>query len=74
MIIYDLTFRSRAGAVVSLAANIGCVLSVLLQPYMPEVSATIQKQLNAPDTCNVVYEDFVCHLPAGHNIGKVSVL
>ena len=63
--------RSRAGSVVSLAANIACLLSVLLQPYMPEVSATIQQQLNAPDTANIIYEDFVCHLPPGHTIGKV---
>ena len=64
-------FRSRAGSVVSLAANIACLLSVLLQPYMPQVSATIQQQLNAPENCNIVYEDFVCHLPTGHTIGKV---
>lgn len=66
--------KSRAGSVVSLAANIACLLSVLLQPYMPEVSATIQQQLNAPESCNVIYEDFVCHLPTGHNIGKPSPL
>ena len=57
----------------SLAANIACLLSVLLQPYMPGVSATIQQQLNAPDTANIIYEDFVCRLPPGHTIGKVRL-
>ncbi|XP_052234080.1 methionine--tRNA ligase, cytoplasmic-like isoform X4 [Dreissena polymorpha] len=66
--------KSRAGTVVSLAANLACLLSVLLHPYMPEVSATIQCQLNAPQSCNVVYEDFVCHLDPGHKIGQPSPL
>ena len=64
--------RKQAGTVVSLAANIACLLSVLLKPYMPEISETIQSQLNAPSKCNVVYKDFVCHLPPGHIIGTVS--
>ncbi|XP_052815564.1 methionine--tRNA ligase, cytoplasmic-like isoform X2 [Mya arenaria] len=68
------TDRKRAGSVVSLAANLACLLSVLLQPYMPEVSATIQRQLNVPDTCNVVYQDLVCHLSPGHKIGQPSPL
>ncbi|KAH3692301.1 hypothetical protein DPMN_194751, partial [Dreissena polymorpha] len=66
--------KSRAGTVVSLAANLACLLSVLLHPFMPEVSATIQRQLNAPQSCNVVYEDFVCHLDPGHKIGQPSPL
>ena len=33
---------------------------------------SIQQQLNTPENCNVVYEDFVCHLPTGHTIGKVN--
>ncbi|KAL4234118.1 hypothetical protein ACF0H5_005771 [Mactra antiquata] len=66
--------KLRAGTVVSLAANLACLLSVLLQPYMPQVSATIQGQLNAPPTCNVIYQDFVCHLVPGHKIGKPSPL
>ncbi|XP_052230994.1 methionine--tRNA ligase, cytoplasmic-like [Dreissena polymorpha] len=66
--------KSRAGTVVSLAANLACLLSVLLHPFMPEVSATIQGQLNAPPSCNVVYEDFVCHLDPGHKIWQPSPL
>ncbi len=52
-------------------ANISCLLSVLVQPYMPEVSKTIQVQLNAPQRCNVVTEHFVSFLPTGHKIGQV---
>ena len=59
---------------VSLGANITCVLSVLLQPYMPATSVTIQTQLNAPASCNVITDNFVCHLPPGHKIGKVCGL
>jgi len=65
-------FRSRAGTVVSLSVNIANLLSVLLNPYMPATSQTIQTQLNTPADNNVVYREFVCHLPPGHKIGKVK--
>ena len=65
--------RARAGCVVGLAANIACLLSVLLQPYMPAVSRTIQEQLCAPEYCNVLTSGEVyCYLPQGHTIGTVS--
>ena len=38
-------FRARAGSVLGLAANVVCVLSVMIQPYMPKVSQQIQDQL-----------------------------
>ncbi|KAK2171758.1 hypothetical protein NP493_1029g04013 [Ridgeia piscesae] len=63
--------RARAGTVTGLAANIACLLSVMVQPYMPQVSATIQSQLNAPPECNVLTNSFLCYLPAGHHIGQV---
>lgn len=65
---------SRAGTVVSLAVNIANLLSVLLQPYMPGTSQTIQAQLNTPPESNIVYREFVCHLPPGHRIGTPSPL
>ena len=34
----------RAGSVLSLCANITCLLSVMMQPYMPQVSQQIQEQ------------------------------
>ena len=63
----------KAGTVVGITANISCLLSVLLQPYMPKVSKTIQEQLNAPKECNVVIEKFVSYLPTGHKIGQVRI-
>ncbi|XP_041459486.1 methionine--tRNA ligase, cytoplasmic-like [Lytechinus variegatus] len=66
--------KVRAGTVIGLAANISCLLSVMLQPFMPETSATIKAQLQAPDECYVLGEDFVCYLDKGHRIGKPSPL
>jgi len=67
-------FRARAGTIVGLAANIACLLSVLVQPYMPEVSKTIQTQLNAPPSCNIIHHEFVPQLLPGHRIGKVCCI
>ena len=72
-IIFGFFSRVKAGTIVGIAANISCLLSVLLQPYMPEVSKTIQEQLNAPQECNVVIEKFVSYLPTGHKIGQVTI-
>ncbi|XP_037073303.1 LOW QUALITY PROTEIN: methionine--tRNA ligase, cytoplasmic-like [Pollicipes pollicipes] len=66
--------RRRAGSVIALSANISCLLSVMLQPYMPETSATIQRQLCAPDAVNVLGDAFACALPAGHRIGTPAPL
>ncbi|MGH0177953.1 UNVERIFIED_CONTAM: hypothetical protein FKN15_076325 [Acipenser sinensis] len=66
--------RKRAGTVTGVAVNMACLLSVMLQPYMPSVSASIQEQLLAPSHCNVLTEEFVCILPSGHQIGVVSPL
>ncbi|CAH1772664.1 unnamed protein product [Owenia fusiformis] len=66
--------KLRAGTVIGIAVNITNLISVLLQPYMPEVSKTIQQQLSAPDIVNVVVDKFVCFLKPGHKIGKPSPL
>ncbi|XP_069762387.1 methionine--tRNA ligase, cytoplasmic isoform X2 [Narcine bancroftii] len=66
--------KNRAGTVTGVAVNLACLLSVLLQPYMPSVSQTIQSQLRAPQTCNVLVDQFVCYLPMGHKIGTISPL
>uniref|UniRef100_A0A8C2VPI6 Methionine--tRNA ligase, cytoplasmic n=2 Tax=Chinchilla lanigera TaxID=34839 RepID=A0A8C2VPI6_CHILA len=67
--------RQRAGTVTGMAVNIAALLSVMLQPYMPTVSATIQAQLQLPrPACSVLPTDFLCTLPAGHQIGTVSPL
>lgn len=66
--------KARAGSVIGLCANVSCLLSVMVQPYMPTISKTIQEQLNAPVECNVLMPQFVCYLPSGHKIGKPSPL
>ena len=66
--------RRRAGTVIALSANITCLLSVMLQPFMPQTSDAIQRQLNAPASVNVLTDTFVCMLPAGHRIGEPAPL
>ncbi|KAF4010432.1 hypothetical protein G4228_001761 [Cervus hanglu yarkandensis] len=67
--------RQRAGTVTGLAVNIAALLSIMLQPYMPAVSATIRAQLQLPPpACSVLPTSFLCTLPAGHQIGTVSPL
>ncbi|PVD37251.1 hypothetical protein C0Q70_04247 [Pomacea canaliculata] len=66
--------KKRAGTVVSLSANVASLLSVLLIPYMPDTSATIQKQLNYPPDAIIISDTFLCRLPPGHALGKPSPL
>ncbi|MBZ3882830.1 Methionine--tRNA ligase, cytoplasmic [Sciurus carolinensis] len=67
--------RQRAGTVTGLAVNIAALLSIMLQPFMPTVSATIQTQLQLPlPACSVLLTNFLCTLPAGHQIGMVTPL
>ena len=40
-----LSFRSRAGTVIGITANLSWLLSVLVHPFMPAVSEEIQRQL-----------------------------
>lgn len=62
--------KKRASTVVAIAANISCLLSVLLQPYMPHISKVMQEQMNSPKSVNVITQQAVTLLPAGHKIGK----
>ncbi|KAG3291537.1 methionine--tRNA ligase, cytoplasmic [Ictidomys tridecemlineatus] len=67
--------RQRAGTVTGLAVNIAALLSTMLQPFMPTVSTTIQAQLQLPlPACSVLPMNFLCTLPAGHQIGTVTPL
>ncbi|XP_062059355.1 methionine--tRNA ligase, cytoplasmic isoform X2 [Lepus europaeus] len=67
--------RQRAGTVTGMAVNVAALLSVMIQPYMPTVSASIQAQLQLPPpACSVLPTNFLCTLPAGHQIGTVSPL
>ncbi|XP_019346961.2 methionine--tRNA ligase, cytoplasmic isoform X2 [Alligator mississippiensis] len=66
--------RGRASTVTGVAVNMACLLSIMLQPYMPSISASIQDQLRAPPACCVLPSAFVCTLPPGHRIGTVTPL
>ena len=61
--------RRRAGTVVGLSANMAALLAVLMQPYMPDVSAQVQKQLQMSPDLLLIPESFVQMLPTGHKIG-----
>ncbi|KAH9496097.1 hypothetical protein Btru_012715 [Bulinus truncatus] len=64
----------RAGSVIAVCANVACLLSVLLQPYMPTTSSVIQQQLQAPPSVNYIGGEFVPMLQPGHQIGQPSPL
>lgn len=63
--------RQRAGTVTGVAVNVAALLAVLVQPYMPTVSAAIQAQLCVPPECSVLSHIFTCTLPPGHRVGTV---
>ncbi|XP_007907515.2 methionine--tRNA ligase, cytoplasmic [Callorhinchus milii] len=66
--------KKRAGTVTGMAVNVSALLALMLQPYMPTVTVTIQAQLQTPEDYSVLTTHFVCLLPAGHRIGTVSPL
>jgi len=66
--------KSRAGTVVGLSVNLACLLSVLVQPYLPTLSSKLQEQLAAPKEVNVIPEQFHMMLQSGHKIGVPSPL
>ncbi|XP_019851279.1 PREDICTED: methionine--tRNA ligase, cytoplasmic-like isoform X2 [Amphimedon queenslandica] len=66
----DKNQKLLAGSLLGLCANICCLISVLLQPYMPSISKEIQNQLQAPSECNIIWDYFVPYLPTGHKIGQ----
>merc|ERR1719382_2141225 len=66
--------KQRAGVVVGLCVNISCLLSVLIQPYLPSLSANLQTQLAAPASVNVIPQHFSLMLAPGHTIGQPSPL
>ncbi|XP_017483024.1 PREDICTED: methionine--tRNA ligase, cytoplasmic-like [Rhagoletis zephyria] len=66
--------KPRAATVIGLAANISAMLSILLQPYMPDTCVQLQEQMNIK--CNQVPSNrkFICILKTGHQIGKPQPL
>merc|ERR1740128_554297 len=68
--------KSRAGTVVGVSINLSCLLSVLVQPYLPNLSSSLQEQLKVTslDIVNAIPEHFFMMLTAGHLIGEPSPL
>ncbi|OXB75044.1 UNVERIFIED_CONTAM: hypothetical protein H355_001451, partial [Colinus virginianus] len=64
--------RQRAGTVTGVAVNVAALLAVLVQPYMPTVSAAIQAQLCLPPECSVLGHVFTCTLLPGHRVGTLE--
>lgn len=61
--------RKRAGTVVGLSANMAALLAIMMQPYMPDVSAQVAKQLEMSPDLFIIPSTFVQMLPTGHKIG-----
>merc|ERR1719153_337349 len=67
--------KARAGTVVGLSVNMAALLSVLIQPYMPNMAANLESQLAVPKgRLTRLPRVLHCILPAGHTIGTPSPL
>uniref|UniRef100_H2YYM3 methionine--tRNA ligase n=1 Tax=Ciona savignyi TaxID=51511 RepID=H2YYM3_CIOSA len=66
--------KLRAGSVTSVAANISCLLSILIHPYMPHTSQVIQQQINYPSDGNMIPDSITRMLPSGHTINQPAPL
>nr|XP_002128793.1 methionine--tRNA ligase, cytoplasmic [Ciona intestinalis] len=65
--------KSRASTVTSIAANLSCLLCILIHPYMPQTSSIIQDQLNLRGGY-LIPDAITRMLPSGHKINKPSPL
>merc|ERR1712083_671461 len=67
--------KARAGTVVGLSVNMAALLSVLIQPYMPNMAVNLEGQLAVPKgRLSRLPTALHCILPAGHTIGAPSAL
>lgn len=68
--------KKRAATVTCVGANLTCLLSILLEPYMPATSAVIWNQLNLTKDIAALAENaaFSQYLPTGHQINKPAPL
>ncbi|KAJ1647250.1 methionine--tRNA ligase mes1 [Coemansia asiatica] len=64
--------RAQCDTVIAVATNLIYLLSALLHPFMPATSASIARQLNAPE--RLLTETFELELQPGHVIGKPEYL
>ena len=66
--------RARAGTVVGLCVNLACLLSSLLEPFLPGLAAKLREQLAVPAATAAIPDHFHLLLPPGHTIGSPSPL
>ncbi|KAJ1801121.1 methionine--tRNA ligase mes1 [Coemansia sp. RSA 2399] len=64
--------RAQCDTVLAVAANLIYLLGALLHPFIPATSASIARQLNAPE--RIITDTFDLELGAGHVIGKAEYL
>ncbi|KAI8323309.1 methionyl-tRNA synthetase, partial [Martensiomyces pterosporus] len=64
--------RAQCDTVLAVATNLIYLLSAVFHPFMPATSASIARQLNAPE--RVLTETFELELKPGHVIGKAEYL
>ena len=69
-----ISYRERAGTVIGLATNVSALLCILIKPYMPNVSKTLQEQIILSDDHFVIPDYFIPFLPFGHKIGTPAPL
>ena len=62
----------RCGTVIAIALNLVKLLAIIVEPYMPSLSAKIYTQLNFKE--KLIGDTFELSLPAGHEIGTPQVL
>lgn len=69
----DAVEKARAGSITSLAANVVCLVSVLLHPFMPTTCVALLTQLKHTKALDYKLTDHVVlYLKSGHVIGEVK--
>jgi len=66
--------KARAGSVLALAANIVCLLTSLLEPYMPESVEKLTQTLKLTERQRQIRDKFVFGLDTGHVISEPAPL
>lgn len=56
---------------IGISCNVSCLLSIIMEPYMPDIASQMRKQMNAPNDIIVLSNEVNVLLPEGHKIGKV---
>ncbi|XP_063587843.1 methionine--tRNA ligase, cytoplasmic-like [Penaeus indicus] len=66
--------KERGASVIAIAANLVCLVSIIADPYMPEIAKSIHGFLNLSSQQNHLPAHFCCLLPAGHKIQEPKPL